>query len=245
MKMTKLMKKAALSESILVEDGMDRAQLILAAKAVVDDLQDMAEKIAKMEADGIMPLLDGIRVQFGPEFADRLSNDAAEALRAAMDAVKQSKEQIGKNIDNMQQIVTGEGPGNDMATGAGLDAEAPEATVTPDEVAEPVAGEEDVADVADEAGEEAGDEEGASSDQDIEDIFGADAPVGRETKESVVARNINMLRESANPDRLLMTNVMARMKAGATGTQAVTETARSFGVDVDDVMDVVRTFTKK
>lgn len=240
MKLTKVMKKAALSEGALMEDGMDRAQLILAAKAVIDELQDIAEKIAKMEADGIMPLLDGIRVQFGPDFADRLSDDSAQALRQSLEAIKQSKDTIGKNIDNMQQIVTGEGPGNDMATGAGLDQEMPDATATPDEVVEPMVDDGD--DLVDDEGEG---EESASSAEDIEDVFGGGAPVGRETKESVVARNINMLRESANPDRLLMTNVMTRMKAGVAGKQAVVETAQSFGVDVADVLYIVRHFTKK
>lgn len=232
MKLTSIMKKAAIKESLLLEDGMDRAQLILAAKAVIDELQQMAEKVAKMEAEGIMPLLDGIRTAFGPEFAERLSGDAAEALRHAMDAIKASKEKIGANITNMEQIVTGEGPGNDMATGAGLDME-PEmdAEPAPEMTAEP------------EMGAEVEPEE--HSEEDLEDLFGDDAPVGRETKESAVAKNINMLRESTDPDRLVMASVMTLIKGGMPGQQAVMETATRFAIDASDVVDVIREQTKK
>jgi hypothetical protein len=220
MKMSKIMKKTAINEGILLEDGMDRAQLILAAKVVTDDLQDLAEKLAKMEAEGIMPLLDGIRTYFGPEFSDRLSSDSAKALRAALEAVKACKEQIGANISNMEQIVTGEGPGSDMATGAGLPPAEPEVPVEPEASA-------DVGAMDDE------------SDADLEDVFGSDAPVGRPAKESVEA-NVNMLRESENPDRVIMANLMIRMKSGTATKTAVFETAKAFGIDAEDVMAIVR-----
>jgi cell division protein ZapA (FtsZ GTPase activity inhibitor) len=210
--------------TILKEDGMDRAQLILAAQAVLDDLQDMAEKIAKMEAEGIMPLLDGIRTAFGPEFADRLSDDSTEALRGALEAIKDTKERISLNVQNMEQIVTGEGPGNDMALGVGM--EEPEA-------------EEVIAD------EPVVDEVPASSEEDLDDVFGSEAPLGRETKESVVDRNINMLRESVNPDRVIMSHVMTQMKSGVQGKVAVVETAEAFGVDAEDVLAIIREYTSK
>lgn len=240
MKLTSIMKKAAIRESLLPlkeSDGMDRAQLILAAKAVTEELQDVAEKLAKMEAEGIMPLLDGIRTSFGPEFADRLSNDSAAALRQALEAVKQCKETIGGNIDNMQQIVTGEGPGNDMGTGVGLpDQQAPDAVAAPEAPADDGQGAPDAS--------AAPEETPGAGDEDIEDVFGDDAPVGRDTKESVIDRNINMLRESSNPDRVIMTNVMALMKKGMNGKQAVLETARMFDIDAGDVVDVIREQTK-
>jgi hypothetical protein len=216
--------------TILKENEMDRAQLILAAKSVLDDLQDMAEKLAKMEADGVMPLLDGIRLQFGPEFAERFNNDATAALRTSLEGLKTTKDQISKNISNMEQMVTGEGPGNDMATGAGLPAE-PAAEV-PDQVA----------DVDAQAPSEAEPQEP----DDIDDVFGTgDTPVGRETKESVQHRNIKALRESTDPDRLVMTQVLTKLRAGKNTKLAVMETAKSFGIDVEDVLDIVREQTKK
>lgn len=220
------------TQVILKENEMDRAQLILAAQAVVDDIQDMAEKVAKMEAEGIMPLLDGIRTNFGQEFADRLSNDATAALRAALEGLKTSKDQIGANIANMEQMVTGEGPGNDMATGVGTPAAAaqpaaPEATAEPDSaLASEPAAEEPVDDLA--------------------DVFGGeDAPVGRDTKESFVARNVKALSESANPDRLVATYALRRYKAGESLRESVIATAKAFDIDRQDVVAIVQEQLKK
>lgn len=218
-------------KTVLKENEMDRAQLILAAKSVLDDLQDMAEKLAKMEADGVMPLLDGIRLQFGPEFAERFNNDATAALRNSLEGLKTTKDQISKNISNMEQMVTGEGPGNDMATGAGLPEE-PAAEEVPDQVA----------DVEAQAPSEAEPQEP----DEIDDIFGSgDTPVGRNTKESVQHRNIKALRESANPDRLVMTQVLTKLRSGKSSRDAVMETARAFAIDVEDVLEIVREQTKK
>lgn len=214
---------------ILKENEMDRAQLILAAKAVLDDLQDMAEKLAKMEADGVMPLLDGIRMQFGPEFAERFNNDATAALRNSLEGLKTTKEQISRNITNMEQMVTGEGPGNDMATGAGLPDETED---VPDQVADP----------------ETQDPSEVDTEQtdDIDAVFGTgETPVGRATKESVQMRNIKALRESQNPDRLVMTMVMARIKAGSPAKRAVMEAARAFSIDSEDVLAIVKEQMKK
>lgn len=219
----------------LYENEMDRAEIILAAKAVMDDLQQMSEKLAKTEAEGIMPLLDSIRTLFGPQYADSLSQAAQTALRGALDAVQGAKEQIGINVGNMEQIVTGTGPGNDMATNVGLPQEpaAPEADM----------GAAPEGDMAPEAGAEGGED---VSDEEIDDLFGGDdAPVGRETKESVQARSINMLRESANPDRLLLQATFMRMKAGQSGMKAIQETAKQFGVDADDIIEIVREFKSK
>lgn len=210
----------------LNENEMDRASLILATKSVVDDLQDMAEKIAKMEAEGIMPLLDGIRDSFGPDFADRLSAESTEALRGALEALKGAKERISANTANMEQIVTGEGPGNDMATNLGV----------PDQ--------EEVAPEG-EAGELPAEDEGGEVD--IDDIFSDEPSLGREAKTSESAKvdPINMLRESKDPDGMLLRETFKRMKAGKTGLIAMTETAAKFGVDVEDVIAIAKERTKK
>ena len=103
-----------------MENEMDQAEAVLAAKSVTDTLQDMAEKIAKLEANNIMPLLDTIRMNFGPEYSDQLSADATTALQAVLTALKAAKEQIGANIDKMQGVITGEAPANDMANNLSL-----------------------------------------------------------------------------------------------------------------------------
>jgi hypothetical protein len=135
-------KEKILSESLvsLFEDEMDRAELVLAAKAILDKLQKMAEDLAKIEADDVLPLLDGIRSQFGQQFADQLNDASTNGLRQALEAVKTSKDQIGSAINNMQGVVTGQGT-NDMAqsdsTGETGDAAAPAGDTSMDDTVAP------------------------------------------------------------------------------------------------------------
>jgi hypothetical protein len=218
-------------KKILKENEMDQAEIVLATKAVTDELQAMAEKLAKIEATSIMPLLDNIRLNFGPQYADQLSADATTSLQAVLDAVKNAKDQIGKNITNMQQIITGEGVGNDMASNVGVPDEAP---------AEPEAAEASDAAPARPAKPDTPD---LPSDSDIDDAF-ADSPVGRDTKESAFTRATNMLRESADPDTLLLSEtVRLSKKIGAKA--AVMEVAKRFSVDAEDIVAIIRERQKK
>lgn len=206
----------------LYENEMDQAQLVLAAKAVIDDLQNIAEKLAKMEADGILPLLDKIRLQFGQELATDLGTTASENLNSAFEAVKSSKESIGQVITRMESLVTGETAPNDMATDTGADDES---------VAEP-------------APEEAPTEDQAT-DSDVDDVFGdSDEPMGRATKESVET-NTKALRESTNPDAVLVRDLMDRVKSGKSVHAALKETAQNYGVDFDDVFHIAKEHFKK
>lgn len=206
----------------LYENEMDQAQLVLAAKAVIDDLQNIAEKLAKMEADGILPLLDKIRLQFGQELATDLGTTASENLNSAFEAVKSSKESIGQVITRMESLVTGETAPNDMATDTGAD---------------------------DDSGAESAPEEAPTEDQatesDVDDVFGdSDEPMGRATKESVET-NTKALRESTNPDSVLVRDLMNRVKSGKSVHAALKETAQNYGVDFDDVFHIAKEHFKK
>jgi hypothetical protein len=223
-----------MSKKIILENEMDQAEAVLAAKAVTDTLQDMAEKIAKLEANNIMPLLDTIRMNFGPEFSQQLSADATAALQNVVAAIKGAKDQIGANIDKMQNVITGENSGNDMATNAGVPGEElPTAPAAPAEPAAPEAGGEAPETPAAPAAP-------AVSNGDLDDVF-SDAPTpDRAKKESIQARSINMLRESEDPDQILLAATVMRMKHGMKGIDAIQETAQQFGVDAEDIIALVR-----
>lgn len=219
-------------EIILEANEMEQAEIVLAAKAVTDALQDMAEKIAKVEADSILPLLDSIRTHFGPQYADKLSADAQASLNAVLDAVKVAKDQIGSNIDNMQGIVTGEGAGNDMANNVGVPDE--ETPATDDGAA---------TDMAAEPGAEATPASPDVGVQDVDDAF-ADAPVGRSAKESLQQRAINMLREAKDPDAILISET-ARLSKKIGTAKAINEVAKRFSVDASDIVAIIKDRAKK
>jgi hypothetical protein len=239
-------KKITLSESLvsLMEDEMDRAELVLAAKAILDKLQNMAEDIAKIEADDVLPLLDGIRSQFGPQFAEQLNNAATDSLRQALEAVKTSKDQIGQAIQNMQGIVTGTGS-NDMATNTGTDAEmAPEAPVAPTADA-------GVGEVPAEGGDQGADDLAGE----IDSLLGGEeenadqGPEGRTKKESaefsgfVLSEQALELIESENPDEVLAKATMKLVRESKlSAAVAAKQVAEAYGVDVEDVGIAMRDF---
>lgn len=247
-------KKMTLSESLvkLYEDEMDRAELVLAAKAILDKLQNMAEDLAKVEADDVLPLLDGIRTQFGPQFADQLNNAATESLRNALEAVKTSKDQIGQSIQNMQGVVTGDGS-NDMATNAGTESEG-QVDMGAD------AGTDDQSQNAPTQGSTGGDQSDAGTDQmadEIDSLLGGEeentdqGPEGRTKKESflntgaILSEQAIELLESENPDEVLAKATFKLVRESkVTITTAATQIAESYGVDLEDVTVAVRDFVE-
>ena len=57
----------------LMEQDLDQAELVLAAKDMVDRLQKMAEDLASMQVEDLMPLVDAMRESFGTEQANAFS----------------------------------------------------------------------------------------------------------------------------------------------------------------------------
>jgi hypothetical protein len=238
-----------LSESLirLMEDEMDRAELVLAAKAILDKLQDMAEDLAKVEADDVLPLLDGIRSQFGPQYADNLNNAATETMRSALEAVKSAKDKIGQVVQGMEGIVTGDGS-NDMAMNVGTDDEGP-ADMDSD-MGDDTSDQQFADDAADaETGDTGGD---AGSDElagQIDDILGGDEdngenPEGRTRKESAQSKG-NALNESEDPDMVLATATLKLVKESKkTISEAASIVAESYGVDIEDITVAVRDYVE-
>lgn len=251
-------KKMTLSESLvkLYEDEMDRAELVLAAKAILDKLQNMAEDLAKVEADDVLPLLDGIRTQFGPQFADQLNDAATDSLRQALNAVKTAKDQIGSSIQNMQGVVTGDGS-NDMATNAGTDAEGPAdmsgdmGDMGGDDAAPaPAAG----GDTGSTGGDQSGSDDMANE---IDSLLGGEeensdqSPEGRTKKESfhragtALSEHAQDLINAYNPDEVLAVATLTLVRESkVTAGVAAKQISESYGVDIEDVTTALRDYVE-
>ena len=128
----------------LMEQDLDQAELVLAAKDMVDRLQKMAEDLASMQVEDLMPLTDAMREAFGTEQANAFSASADATLAAALETIKATREQMDQSV----MVLTGEGaPMNDMMGG-----EMPPAG----DMADPMVGDEMAVPTEDEfAGEEA------------------------------------------------------------------------------------------
>jgi hypothetical protein len=98
-----------LMAAMIKEDqDLAQAQTLLAAKAMSDDLQNMAEKIAKMSVEDLMPIVDTMKEQFGQELANGFNDTMKTALEAVLNAATEAKETADNSILSLQ---SGQVPG--------------------------------------------------------------------------------------------------------------------------------------
>lgn len=172
------MKKETNNLSKLLEDDLESARLIFAASDVTDRLQQMAEQVAKMSVNDIMPIVDDMKGVFGPERSTSFETAANEALDGALAAIKQAKDRLG---DEILRLEGKDVPENDMAAGIEPAGE---------EMGDELGGELDLG-----GEEELGGEPELGGDEEVEmdDLFGGaeaaasggEEPLGRAKKESV------------------------------------------------------------
>jgi len=105
-----LMIREALSKWIverrLTEGEMGKSEAILAAKDMVDSIQDMLEKVSKMQVEQMPALIDTIRDQIGNEQADAFKSSVGQLLTSMVDQLTQAREQA----DGAARSLAGEGP---------------------------------------------------------------------------------------------------------------------------------------
>ena len=102
----------------IVESEMAKSEAILAAKSMVDEIQDMLEKISKMQNEQMPALLDTIRDQISSEKADGFKNAVSPILQDLAQTLQQGRE----SADSAARVLAGEQEsGMDMGMGGGMD----------------------------------------------------------------------------------------------------------------------------
>lgn len=107
----------------LLEDELQQAEVILAAKDLVDRMQKMIEDISKMVNEELPPLGDSIRNQISSEKAESFVSSASEALNGVLEQVKQARSTLdsqtrglaGEEVSNMD--MGGSDTGDAMGAG--------------------------------------------------------------------------------------------------------------------------------
>jgi hypothetical protein len=157
--------------SFLIEDALERSEVVLAAESIVEKLQGIAEDLATIEAKDLMPMFDSLTNAFGPQVAQKFNTVATEQVRQLVAALQAAKGAMDQEILRLKQGVEGGGM-NDISMDAGGMTPPPEAPVGgPGEA--PI-GEPGLSEVPPAAGE-----------MNAEPIPGAEGPaVGRPRKES-------------------------------------------------------------
>jgi hypothetical protein len=169
--------------AFLIESELEKAEVVLAAKSIVDKLQKIAEDLAKVNGDEIMPIMEPLKAAFGPQMAEQFQSIVSEKINATVMAVSQAKDAISSEVGKFEGIMNGETPGNDMSAMGDPAAAAPAPDMGGMDAASPAIAPEMGAPVAPEAGV-------VDADAGLDDAFGADASTaaGRAKKESAAPR---------------------------------------------------------
>lgn len=102
-------------QRFITESEMAKSEAILAAKDMVDSIQDMLEKISKMQNEQLPALLDTIRDQLGTQQADGFKGSVAPLLQQLAQTLQQGRE----TADGAARTLAGEG-GTDMGLGGDM-----------------------------------------------------------------------------------------------------------------------------
>ena len=94
----------------LTEGEVGNAEVLMAAKDMVDSVQDAIEKVGKMQNEQLPQLLDSIRDQVGSEQADGFKNAVGTTLDALMQNLQTAREGVDKGV----RILSGEAVDNPM-----------------------------------------------------------------------------------------------------------------------------------
>jgi hypothetical protein len=123
---------------LLRESEVKQAQVVVAAQAMVGDLQTMLEEVSSMQFKDLPGLVDEIKNQIGVDQAMQFNTDAVSALSGLVQGIQAAK----NAMDQALSVVTGqqpsEIPGQEPELGAepGLDAQ-PDMGAEPGMDAEP------------------------------------------------------------------------------------------------------------
>jgi hypothetical protein len=232
------------SLSYLIEAELEKATVLIAARAITDKLQQIAEQLAKMDANEVMPLGDSMRDLFGSEQASSFEQAVSEKLRALTEQIRNTKNEISDQIDALEK---GQ-PMNDLNNMGDED-------MFPDaggDDAAPMGGEDDglggsdMHTAGDEAfgGEADAHAEGGDDFAELDKAFGgADGgAAGRPTKESAKPKGKKLDESSA--DVRLTKEFAGLIRKGKSPAIAARMIAESYALDVSSVVEIITAVKK-
>lgn len=104
----------------LTEGELGKSEVILAAKDMVDTLQDMIEDLSRMVNEELPQMMDSIRDQIGNDQAETFSGSVTETLNTLLDSVRGAREQMDASARQLagEQVAAPMGLGGDQAASA-------------------------------------------------------------------------------------------------------------------------------
>lgn len=119
----RIAKKMGLVESVITEGEVENAELVLAAKDMVDRIQGMLEDVGKMINEDLPPLTDAIRDEMDSTTADSFSSSMSTALNSLLDNLGTAR----TGADEASRVLVGETPAEPMGVEEPGEVTAPDA----------------------------------------------------------------------------------------------------------------------
>ena len=97
------------------ESDMDEARVILSVEEITTKLQDMVEKVAELQVQKLIPIIDKMKEELGANEAARFNEIADSSLGELLSVTKSTKDKISNAITGMSSGAS------DMAGNIGMD----------------------------------------------------------------------------------------------------------------------------
>ena len=89
---------------VITEGEVGSAEVLLAAKSMVDEVQDMIETAGKVQNEQLPQLLDSIRDQLGSEQADAFQQSVGGTLEQLMPALQTARDGVDGGVNGGLQV---------------------------------------------------------------------------------------------------------------------------------------------
>lgn len=87
----------------LLETEVSQAEVMMAAKGFAKELQEMIEKIGRLQNEDLPPVTDHMRETYGTESASGFQTQIYGALQSVMDSLYSAKSQVDDAVSNMAE----------------------------------------------------------------------------------------------------------------------------------------------
>ena len=104
----------------LLETEVSQAEVMMAAKGFAQELQEMIEKIGRLQNEDLPPVTDQMRETYGMESASAFQTQIYGALQSVMDSLYTAKGQVDDAVSNMAATGQFNAP-TDMDKDVGMD----------------------------------------------------------------------------------------------------------------------------
>ncbi len=108
----------------LLETEVSQAEVMMAAKGFAQELQEMVEKIGRLQNEDLPPVTDQMRETYGMESASAFQTQIYGALQSVMDALYTAKGQVDDAVGNMAatgQVTAAVDMDKDIGMAGGMD----------------------------------------------------------------------------------------------------------------------------